>query len=70
MLGNEMTRDKHTIFSDHDLATQRPRQTFTDPQQRLLCGDLDYVFAFVYLCLLQESDRIDLPRENTPRCLG
>ena len=68
--GHEMRKDKHTIFSNHNLVTQGPRQTCRDTQHHLLCGDLDYVFVFIYLCPLHESDRIGLPRKNTPRCLG
>ena len=69
-LRHGMRKDQHTIFSDHNLVTQETCQTCRDTQQHLLCGDLDCVFVFVYLCPLQESDRIDIPRENTRRCLG
>ena len=60
----EMRKDQHTTFSDHNIVTQEQHYTYTDSQQRLLCGDLDYLFVFVDLYLLQESDRIGIKEEH------
>ena len=48
--GYEMRKDQHTTFSDHNLVTQKQHYTFTDSQQRLLCGNLDYVFV-LFICV-------------------
>ena len=58
------------MVSDHDLITPEQGYTFANSKQRRPCGDRDCMFVFCQLCLLHESDRIDLVRKKILGCLA
>ena len=56
------------MVSDHDVITPEQGHRFTNSTH--LCGDRDYVFVFCQLCLLHESDELDLVGKTIPGCLA
>ena len=58
------------MVSDHDVITPEQGHRFINSKQRRPCSDRDCMFVFCQLCLLHESDELDLVGKTIPGCLA